>query len=210
MKSSYHLELFFLAQTQRSSKHEGHGICCEANGSKWRSHWVTVQSAGWEDDCAGKVACSTAMGQSWALANSGQQITGWSIMVLTIYMMVLIACSAFSLWWLAPTLAKMNNLLEMLKMISESRWGKGGTIVCEILMGDYTVVLAEQFLCFLTLESFICVQMLLEWQMNQTRGMTHKDGTSTVHFLILGLSFGFKESPFCRTDKVIDWCLLTR
>ena len=77
-------------------------------------------------------------------------------------------------------------------------------IVCQVLLWYDSILTTGKFELLFRFECLVRVEVDLEFDMDETGGVVHKDATSRVHLVGFGLPSGGKKSSSRAADEVID------
>ena len=102
----------------------------------------------------------------------------WSIIVLVIDITVWMDRSVMASWWWAPMPANLETRANCSRC--KVQQAEGGAIFTETFLGNCTMSLAVFFMLFLCLDGLAGVQMDLWGDMDVSRGMIHKDGSTAA------------------------------
>ena len=97
-----------------------------------------------------------------------------------------------------------HDLCERREVASEFGGCENLGIVRQVLLRHNSILAAGEFELFLCFQRLVCVEVDLEFDMDETGGVVHEDATSRVHLVGFGLPSGGKKSSSRAADEVID------
>ena len=97
-----------------------------------------------------------------------------------------------------------HDLCERREVASEFGGCENLGIVRQVLLRHNSILATGKFELFLCFQCLVCVEVDLEFNMDETGGVVHEDATSRVHLVGFGFPSGGKKSSSCAADEVID------
>jgi hypothetical protein len=109
-----------------------------------------------------------------------------------------------SILMMSADTSKSDNLAEGGQVSLEPAGCERGSIVRQERLRHDATITAHELIFTKSNECLMCVEMCLELDVDELRGMINEDASAREQVIVLGFSSGVEKTTFCRTDKMVD------